>query len=330
MTHVKNTINITSECHQYAYRQNRSTADADSAVIHQAFTHLETSNSYVRLLFLDFSSAFNTIIPQTLIKLSAFGLAPPLSKWILDLLTHRPQSIRINNLTSSTTILNTGSTQGCVLSPLLYTLLTYDCRADYHSNVIVCSADDTAVISNGDETAYRQEVRGLERWCGENNLILNTKKMKELILDFRRKDPIPPPLYSDNAAVERVHTFKYLGMHLTNTLTWRENTVHTIKMAHQRLYFLRKLKGAGMSTAILESFYKCVVESISIMTSWVKIVKISLPISLCGIAAAQWQRSRHYSLFMLCKVTLGVLKGASKLNVSKYFFSCRSIKASVP
>ena len=71
----------------------------------------------------------------------------------------------------------------------------------------------------------------------------------------------PSPRYIDNTAVERVHTFKYLGLHLTNTLTWRENTMHTIKKAHQRLYILRKLKGAGMFTAILESFYKCVVES---------------------------------------------------------------------
>ncbi|KAK0136975.1 hypothetical protein N1851_026841 [Merluccius polli] len=59
-------------------------------------------------------------------------------------------------------------------------------------------------------------------------------------------------------------------MHLTNTLTWRDNTMHTIKKAHQRLYFLRKLKGAGMSTAILKAFYRCVVESIltSCITVW--------------------------------------------------------------
>lgn len=66
--------------HQYAFRKNHSISDAVSSVIHSALTHLESRDSYIRLLFLDFSSAFNAIIPQT-----------PANKLLL-LLTHRPQS----------------------------------------------------------------------------------------------------------------------------------------------------------------------------------------------------------------------------------------------
>ena len=46
--------------------------------------------------------------------------------------------------------------------------------------------------------------------------------------------------------------------------------MHTIKKALQQLYFLRMLKGAGMSTSILKSFYRCVVENIltSCITVW--------------------------------------------------------------
>ncbi len=50
----------------------------------------------MRLLFLDFSSAFNTIIPQTLVhKLEALGLSPALCNWVLDFLTNRRQTVRI-------------------------------------------------------------------------------------------------------------------------------------------------------------------------------------------------------------------------------------------
>ncbi|KAI4889578.1 hypothetical protein NFI96_032524 [Prochilodus magdalenae] len=95
MTHIKATIDVTVDPHQYAYRRNRSTDDAISSVVHTALTHLEQKDSYVRMLFVDFTSAFNTMIPQTLTdKLSSLGLRSSLCNWVLDFLTNRPQSVR--------------------------------------------------------------------------------------------------------------------------------------------------------------------------------------------------------------------------------------------
>ncbi len=55
MVHVKDNIYINVDSHQYTYRKNRSTSDAISSFIH---TTLDSRDSYSRLLFLDFSSAF--------------------------------------------------------------------------------------------------------------------------------------------------------------------------------------------------------------------------------------------------------------------------------
>ena len=88
LAHIIDTININVDPHQYAYRKNRSLSDAVSAVVHSALTHLKSKDSYVRLLILDFSSAFNTIIPQTIVnKLLLLGLEPSLYNWVLDFLT---------------------------------------------------------------------------------------------------------------------------------------------------------------------------------------------------------------------------------------------------
>lgn len=64
-----------------------------------------------------------------------------------------------------TVTLNTYSPQGCVLSPLLYTLVTYDCSARYPGNHLVKFADDTSVvglISNKDKAVHRQEEEELQ------------------------------------------------------------------------------------------------------------------------------------------------------------------------
>src|SRR4029434_7644086 len=92
LAHLKTCLPPTLDPLQFAYRQNKSTEDAISTALHSALSHLDNSNTYARLLFIDFSSAFNTIIPSKLItKLSDLGINTSLSNWILDFLTNRPQ-----------------------------------------------------------------------------------------------------------------------------------------------------------------------------------------------------------------------------------------------
>ncbi len=87
---------------QFAYRSNRSTDDAIAFTLHTALSHLENKNAYVRMLFVDYSSAFNTIVPATLVaKLQNLGLNRSLCSWILDFLTGRSQVVRMGNNTSS-------------------------------------------------------------------------------------------------------------------------------------------------------------------------------------------------------------------------------------
>ncbi|KAK3521431.1 hypothetical protein QTP70_004457 [Hemibagrus guttatus] len=145
--------------------------------------------------------------------------------------------------------------QGGFLSRLLYSLYTYDdCVATTNSTTIIKFADDTVVVGliSDNETAYLEEIRNLENWCQRNNLLLNISKTKELIVDFSTKQErnYQTPLINESP-VERVDSFRYLDVHITQDLSWSCHINTVVKKAWQRLYHLRHLRDFRLSELLL-------------------------------------------------------------------------------
>ncbi|KAK1802700.1 hypothetical protein P4O66_021237 [Electrophorus voltai] len=117
---------------QFAYRHNRSTDDAIAHLLHTTLTHLdEGRGNYVKMLFVDYSSAFNTIVPSLLTtKLGDLGLHTSLCDWISNFLTDRPQSVRVGNCASSTLTLSSSG-----LCPKPPALLTVHLRLHSHFSI---------------------------------------------------------------------------------------------------------------------------------------------------------------------------------------------------
>jgi hypothetical protein len=98
------------------------------------------------------------------------------------------------------------------------------------------------LITDNDETAYREEVRKLAVWCRDNNLSLNVNNTKELIIDHRKRWVEQTHINHDRAVLERAESFKFLGVHITNELPWSKHTKTVMKRAQQNLFPLRRLK----------------------------------------------------------------------------------------
>ena len=125
---------------QFAYSKDKSTEDAILTLLHKLYDHLDKSKLYAMVLFIDFSSACNTIQPHLLDeKHLAVSVNLVLIRWIFSFLADRPQLVRVGQVLSSLLTTNTGAPQGCVLSSALFVLYTADCHSKEDGNVIVRS-----------------------------------------------------------------------------------------------------------------------------------------------------------------------------------------------
>ncbi|KAF7642860.1 hypothetical protein LDENG_00249390 [Lucifuga dentata] len=215
LSHLKAITNPLLDPQQFTYRANRSVDDAVNMALHFILQHLGSPGAYARILFVDFSSAFNTIILAPLLdKLSQLSMPDSTYRWIIDFLSDRRQHMKLGKHVSDSRTISTGSPQGCILSPLLFSLYTNSCTSSHQSIKLLKFVDNTSLIgliSSGDESAYRWEIDHLV--CRQNNIELDALKTV--------KNPVtsPPSLPSDSA-VDTVEHFHFLGSIITQDLKW--------------------------------------------------------------------------------------------------------------
>ncbi len=190
---------------------------------HYILQHLDKPGNYTRILYVDFRSALNTIMPDLLSdKLTQLSVPTSICQWISSFLTDRQQLVRLGKLTSRTLTISTGAPQGCVLSPLFFSLYTNDCTSKVWSSSVklLKFAYDTTVIGlikDGDKSAYKQEVELLAVWCSLNNLELNTQNFGD-DSGLQEEPPCSPPLTIMDSTVAAVETFRFLGTTISQDL----------------------------------------------------------------------------------------------------------------
>lgn len=204
------------------------------------------ANKKVVAVFLDLKRAFETIDRALLIaKLEKYGITGVELDWFRSYLSNRGQLTKFNNETSSTVVTSIGVPQGSVLGPILFILYLNDivnCVSRVKMNLF---ADDSLVsvaakTSEEGIQIMNSELKSLSQWLRFNKLKLNTSKTKYILINGRGESPLNEVVL-ENETIERVCSFKYLGVLIDENLNFKEYSKFIEKKMAKKVNLLARL-----------------------------------------------------------------------------------------
>jgi hypothetical protein len=126
----------------------------------------------------------------------------------------------------------------------------------FMDDTTMCEALDGYDYISGTEIGnISQKINLVQNFAETERMELNPKKCKEMILDFRKNKTVIPATKVTGCTLERVSSYKLLGVWLDDDLKWKTNTDYIVKKATERLYFLRILRGYNAPRDDLKTFY---------------------------------------------------------------------------
>ena len=198
----------------------------------------------IKLLLLLLLVDHNVILNE----LTNLNVHPVLNRWIKAFLTSRQQCVKINCYKSSWKSANGGLPQGTCLGPLLFAILVNPLLKDWNGRLKF--VDDTTaleVVPRCSPSVMPLVVDDISQFSSTRGMELNPQKCKKMIINFLQyRIPCDQPMFVNGQRVERVHSLKLLGVHLSDDLTWNTHVDHILKKANSRLFALSLLKKAGM------------------------------------------------------------------------------------
>ena len=93
----------------------------------------------------------------------------------------------------------------------------------------------------GECSNMQKVLDSVQNWSNANRMKLNTKKTKDMWICFGKSIPQPPNLYIGDVMIERVNSFKLLGVSCQSNMKWNSHIkeitaakfVHCLNMPHQ-------------------------------------------------------------------------------------------------
>lgn len=231
-------------------------------LLHNCHMEMDKGNQFVRLVFVDFSKAFDRVNHNILIeKMESLDVKPHLVNWIKGFLLQRMHQVKIGNHRSEWLTIKGSVPQGTIFGMDGFVIHVNDLKPYLETYKYV---DDTTTMevvpsSTPQKSKMQENIKTISDWCKENEMVINTDKTKEMIISSARNTIDVQPLTLNDNQVERVNTYKVVGVTVSKDLSWNEHIGNVMSKANTKLYFLKILRRSGVDSKDMLNFYKSVI-----------------------------------------------------------------------
>lgn len=266
---------------QFGSTAKRSTTLALIKFSHFLFSESDKPHNILRILFVDFTKAFDLVDSNVLYKkFTDLNFPPHITTWFLSFLVDRRQYVRVGNLTSSIVSTHAGTPQGTLSGPNDFRLLINDLSFNLFYEKYV---DDTTAVSSSDDPlddALQNAANYLCGWCKNNGMQINVFKTTEMIIYFGKLfgNDFIPALKIGNTQIRRVESFKLLGVVFSSDLSWSFHVSYILQKVSRRFFIIWQLMKSGISIKDVIIVYCSLMRSV---------LEYACPVWHCGLTSKE-------------------------------------------
>lgn len=209
-----------NDMEQYGYKKKIGSSDAILKFTSDVTNYLD-GGEYVIAIFIDLTSAFDTLNREVLLKkLTYVGIKGHVGTLLKSYFETRMQSVKVGNAISNKIEMNAGVPQGSILGPFLFNANQLDApqitskRIKFADDIVVyrnCKKEDIQTIIN----EMANEIIVMKEHFSRSGLILNSSKTKFMIFSKSQYIQLPNVLAMPNdVTINRVENLKFLGIEL--------------------------------------------------------------------------------------------------------------------